>query len=384
MARRASWLGAWNAFSKAATKSTVRTQKKVSKAFSKTITKAVGQATARQTTQMTKAARQVLTGVLTDFVLPAPAPSNRGSGHWEEGHWGLGPLLQRKYRMFTPADVTPARPAALLVLLHGCGQDAASFAASTRAAAIARTAGCMVLLPEQSAQANAQRCWNWFRAEAHVAAEAMLLMAIVERVCSQHGVQRDKVYLLGMSAGGSMALTMALRFPERFAAVVSHSGAVPHSAANALQATQSMHGKRLPDTQGLLHSLGGRRLPPLLLVHGDADRTVVADNALVSAALWLELLPRDVSANTHLLLTPGHRREVQRGARRRYSVTDWKLFGQPYVRLIRVAGLGHAWSGGAARQAFSDPAGPDALKLALRFFHDCAARAALAGRQSAG
>jgi len=38
------------------------------------------------------------------------------------------------------------------------------------------------------------------------------------------------------------------------------------------------------------------------------------------------------------------------------------------VRLLEVAGLGHAWSGGAAGQAFSDPAGPDALRLAWQFF----------------
>ncbi|MDB5802622.1 MAG: Poly(3-hydroxyalkanoate) depolymerase [Rhodocyclales bacterium] len=373
MARRASWLGAWNALSRAATKSTVRTHKKVGKAVSKAVGKAVGQATARQTTQMTKATRRVLTGVVS----PAAAPSNRGRGHWQEAHWGLGPLAQRKYRLFTPAGVTKSRPATLLVLLHGCGQDSASFAASTRVAAIARAAGCMVLLPEQSSQANSQRCWNWFRAEAHIAAEATLLMAIIERVCNQHAVRADSIYLAGMSAGGSMALTLALRYPERFAAVVSHSAAAPHSASNAVQATQAMHGKRAPDTLALQRALGERALPPLLLLHGEADHTVVPDNALACAALWLGLLSQAVPA-------PHPARKVQRGSRRPYTLTDWKLGGRPYVRLIRVAGLGHAWSGGAAGQAFSDATGPDALKLALRFFQDCKARTARVGHGSGG
>ncbi len=366
MPRRSSWLGAWNALSRAATKSTVRTHKKVGKAVSKTIRKAVVKATAHQTTQMTKTTRRVLTGVVS----PAPAPGNRGSGKWEEGRWGFGLLSQLRYRLFTPAGVTASQPAPLLVLLHGCGQDAASFAASTRAAAIARQHGCMVLLPEQASQANSQRCWNWFRAEARVAAEAVLLMSIVEHVCKQHSVQSDKIYLIGMSAGGSMALTLALRFPARFAGVVAHSSAVPHSASNALQATQVMHGKRGPDTQGLQRSLAGQQLPPLLLLHGDADHTVVADNASESAALWLELLPRAA----YPIPAPGHGQEIQRGARRRYTQIDWKLAGQLYVRLIRVAGLGHAWSGGAAHQAFSDPTGPDALTRALRFFDESAAR----------
>ncbi|HSD37555.1 MAG TPA: PHB depolymerase family esterase [Rhodocyclaceae bacterium] len=364
--RKAGWLGAWTALSKVATKHTLKTQKKVSTNVAKIVGKAVGEASAKNAAKVGAATRRVLTGVIS----PAPAPTNRGSGHWQEGHWGLGPLAQRKYRLFTPEGVSRKHPARLLVLLHGCGQDSASFAASTHAAAIARAQGCMVLLPEQSSHANAQRCWNWFRSDARVATEAMLLMAIVERVCSQHFVQHDAVYLLGMSAGGSMALTMALRYPDRFAGVVCHSGAVPHSAANAVQATHAMQGHRGPDNATLKNALTGRRLPPLLLLHGDHDRTVVPDNALASAGLWLELLPGAASAMPAPVPTPG--RLLQRGARKACTINDWKTAGRLYVRLIRIAGLGHAWSGGAAHQAFSDPAGPDALKLALRFFDDCA------------
>lgn len=375
MGKRANWLGAWNAFSKAATKNTVRTQKKVGKVVSKAVGQAVGQATATQTIRvraMTRRARSgALSGVLNGVASPVELPSNRGSGHWEDGRWGLGPLAQRSYRLFTPQGVTKTRPAKLLVLLHGCGQDAASFAASTHAATMGRAERCLILLPEQSSQANSQRCWNWFRSDPHVASEAMLLMAIIERVCARHAVQREGVYLIGMSAGGSMALTLALRFPERFAGVMSHSGAVPHSARNAIQAAQALHGHRAPDAQRLRLVLGDQRLPPLLLIHGDADRIVAPDNALMSVGLWLELLPRAA----YPIPSPGHGRDVQRGARRAYNVIDWQLAGEPYVRLIRVAGLGHAWSGGAARQAFSDPSGPDALKLAGRFFADIDTRA---------
>lgn len=364
MARsKAGWLGAWTALSRAATKHTLKTQKKIGKSVGKAVGKAMGEASAKHVAKVGTATRRMLTGVVS----PASAPTNRGSGHWQEAQWGLGPLAQRKYRLFTPDGVTAKRPARLLVLLHGCGQDSASFAASTRAAAIARAQGCVVLLPEQSSHANTQRCWNWFRADAHVAAEAMLLMSIVERVCKQHDVRHDAVYLIGMSAGGAMALTMALRYPERFAAVMSHSGAVPHSASNAVQASQAMHGHRAPDAVALKKALAGRHLPPLLLVHGDEDRTVVPDNALASAGLWLALLPGASST----MSAAGPTTRVQRGTRRPYVVTDWKAGGRIYVRLIRIEGLGHAWSGGAAHQAFSDAAGPDALKLALRFFDLC-------------
>jgi poly(3-hydroxybutyrate) depolymerase len=318
---------------------------------------AAGKATARHAPAMRQAVQHLLSGVAT----PAPVPASRGSGRWEEGRWGLGPMAMRRYRLFLPTGTSRALP--LVVLLHGCGQDAASFAATTRAATAARAGGYAVLLPEQSSEANPQRCWNWFRGDTVTGAEAAVLHAIIERVCQLHRLRRDRVFALGLSAGGTMAVTLALRYPELFGAVATHSGAVAHSAASALQAGQAMRGRRAPELAALHRRLAGRRLPPLMVMHGDADRSVAPANAEAAAALWLGL-----TAGTAARATA---RNAQRGTRYPYTVTDWKLERRVYVRLIRVAHLGHAWSGGAARQAYADPQGPDALRLAWRFFTQC-------------
>jgi poly(3-hydroxybutyrate) depolymerase len=50
----------------------------------------------------------------------------------------------------------------LMVMLHGCGQDAKNFAMSTRMNRIAARERFLVLYPEQDRLANAQGCWNWF------------------------------------------------------------------------------------------------------------------------------------------------------------------------------------------------------------------------------
>ena len=305
---------------------------------------------------MRRSVRKAVTKAVTKAVVAQVAAVGKAS------RWAFGPLLHCSYRLFIPSGVSASRPAPLLVLLHGCGQDAASFAVSTHAAAIARSVGCVVLLPEQSSQANPQRCWNWFQTEPQVAAEATLLMSLVEHICTTQPVRRERVYALGISAGGTMALTLALRFPERFAAVGCRSGAVPHSAINLLQATQAMHGRRVPKTPALRRRLAVRQLPPLIVLHGDADSVVSFANTRASAALWLALLPQG------RLTQVRNTRIIQRGARKPYSVTDWTLGAKPYIRLIRIAGLGHAWSGSAPKQAYSDASGPDALKIAWRFF----------------
>ncbi|WP_454767197.1 extracellular catalytic domain type 1 short-chain-length polyhydroxyalkanoate depolymerase [Cupriavidus campinensis] len=359
MKRRTGSTKLWATLGKQAARSARRLQRTVTDSVLRTA-KQQGSAVSQA---VGKAARRALTGVIT----PASAPVSQGGGVWEEGVWGfglgIGTLGQRRYRIFVPPGVSVTRPAPLLVLLHGCGQDAASFAACARVTTIARDARWVVLMPEQSVQANAQRCWNWFRPDARGAAEAALLMSMIDHVCRRYAIVTERVCALGLSAGGAMAMMLGLRYPERFAAVGSHSGAVPYSAANAAQAPRAMRGERGPDALAARHTLAGRRPPPLLLLHGDDDTVVAYDNATSAAALWLDLLPP--GGPVPEALPP---RRVRRGTRRAVDVFDWQAGMRPFLRLVKVEGLRHAWSGGAPGQAFADPTGPDALKIALRFF----------------
>lgn len=309
--------------------------------------------------------------VLSAVATPTDAPGAVAGGRWYEGRWGLGPLALRRWRLFVPVGATARKPLPLLVLLHGCAQDSAAFAAVTRAAVVARAHGFAVLLPEQGQDANPQRCWNWFGSEARVGLETQTLIALIDHVVQTHPRVGGPLFALGLSAGGAMALTLALRHPERFCAVGSHSGAAPASARTPLQAGQAMRGRRSPDAEAIALRLAGRRLPPLLLIHGDRDLVVAFDNAETAAALWLDLLP----AGARVQETAG---AIRRGRRRSVARRDWKCGRRLVVRQLRVEGLGHAWSGGAAGQAFSDPGGPDALRLAWQFFETAMEQAAAA------
>ncbi len=100
----------------------------------------------------------------------------------------------------------PSPEPALVVMLHGCGQDARSFAASTRMNRLAHTHGFMVLYPEQERVANAQGCWNWFATRSGKAQrEAASILMAVNQVCALHDVDRRRV--AGMSAGGQHGRT---------------------------------------------------------------------------------------------------------------------------------------------------------------------------------
>ncbi|MFT8275998.1 hypothetical protein ACMSSJ_10720 [Kerstersia gyiorum] len=97
--------------------------------------------------------------------------------------------------------------------------------------------------------------------------------------------------------------------------------------------------------------------PPLLVIQGSLDAVVSGNNAQAAVGLWAGMAGARA----------GRPREVQRGKRRAMTLTDYKSAGRLVATLALVQGLGHAWSGGAAAQAFSDPEGPDAARLIWTF-----------------
>lgn len=374
-----------------------------------------------------KAVTQALDKTLKPAVQRRKPPP--GAGDWLPGV-ALGPTGMRRFQLYRPPGVKLGERLPLLVMLHGCGQDAKRFALSTRMNALAARERFLVLYPEQDRLANAQGCWNWFDTQnGRALAEAQLIMAAIDQVCLLYPADRQRVAMAGLSAGASMAALLAARHPERFKAVAMHSGVPPGTAHSGLSALGAMNGLRSPKPlaarrlplmanaaaspvsltdkarvntwpyssphatqrssphiwpQASLHtslktasaktgaapiaaktasrpaaaeSSEANRWPPLLVIHGGADAVVSASNGMAAAQVW--------AAATEA--RPAKARTVQRGQRHAMTVTDFKHRGRTRVTLVEVGRLGHAWSGGAARQPFSDALGPDASRMVWAF-----------------
>ncbi len=274
----------------------------------------------------------------------------------------LGPAGARRYRLYRPPGLQAGEQVPLIVMLHGCGQDAPGFAASTRMNKIAARERFIVLYPEQDRLAQAQGCWNWFDTRSGRAyGEAALLMAAVEQACLLYPVDRQRIAVAGLSAGASMAALLATRYPERFRAVVMHSGVPPGVAHSALTALRAMRGRPatapLPALPAAVRNSLQAPWPPLLVIHGALDNVVDVRNGRVAAQTWADALGARATAV----------RAVQRGKRYAMDVTDFKQQGHTVVTLAEVARLGHAWSGGAASAPFSDAQGPDASRMVWAF-----------------
>ena len=262
----------------------------------------------------------------------------------------------RPYQLYVPAN-RPDRPAPLVVMLHGCTQGAEDFAAGTTMNALAEEMGFLVLYPEQTQGANANRCWNWFEPghQARGAGEPAIIAAMTRDVIAGHGIDPRRVFVAGLSAGAAMAAVMGTTHPDLYAAVGVHSGLAHGSAGDLPSAFAAMR-------QGGSGSRAGRAGEPVptIVFHGDADRTVHPRNGeqvIERAAAGLPDRPRVVLEEGRTPAGRGYTRRRARDDEGRVVLEHWVLHGG-----------GHAWSGGSAAGSYTDPGGPDASRAMLTFF----------------
>ena len=313
----------------------------------------------RSLTTLTRSAVKTGTRAVKRALKPAvvkrtPPP---GAGAWSLGV-AVGPTGARRFRLYRPPDVKFGERLPLIVMLHGCGQDANAFATSTRMNRIAMRERFLVLYPEQDRLANAQGCWNWYDTSSGRAyGEAALIMNAIDQVCLLHPVDGTRLAIAGLSAGASMAALLVTRHPARFKAVVMHSGIPPGTAHSTLSAMGAMHGHRATLPPLATPVTMAASWPPLLVIHGDADVLVSPRNGQAAAHLWAAAAGAQA----------GTARIVQRGQRYPMAVTDFKRKGKTVATLVAISRLAHAWSGGAANKPFSDGKGPDASRMVWAF-----------------
>lgn len=224
----------------------------------------------------------------------AAKPRNPRSGLVQVHAFGSNP---GRLRMMEYAPPTRREPQTLVVVLHGCLQTAVQFDRGSGWSRMAREKGFVLLYPEQTKANNHNLCFNWFRPSmvARDRGELMSIRQMIEHAIDRHGIDRSRVFIQGLSAGGAMANALLVTYPQLFAAgqVV---GALPYGAARdamtALQVMKSGSRRSRKDWGDLARAAAvgeGGEKPAVSIWQGRADRVVAPANGEALLAQWLDL-----------------------------------------------------------------------------------------------
>ena len=195
---------------------------------------------------------------------------------------------------YIPADL-PAR-APLVVVLHGCTQNAAVYDRGSGWSALADEHGFALLYAEQRRGNNPNGCFNWFEADdtTRGSGEAASIAAMTNAVVTAHGLDSSRVFVTGLSAGGAMTAVMLATYPDIYAGGAVIAG-LPYGLAHGVSEALSEMSR---PAQRSGHSLGQPvraattftgPWPRISVWHGDADRTVAAANGDGVARQWVDV-----------------------------------------------------------------------------------------------
>ena len=292
-------------------------------------------------------------------------------------HTYTGSAGTRRYKLFLPSAYR-GQPLPLVVMLHGCTQTPDDFATGTRMNTLAEERACFVVYPAQPQTANMSKCWNWFQAsnQRRDQGEPAIIAGLIRELLLTYGLDHERVYVGGLSAGGAMAVILGRAYPELFAAIGVHSG-LPYAAAHDLPSAFAAMHQRDPSGPSIAHRenpQAWRGGIPTIVFHGDRDTTVHPCNgekvASQSAGASAFSAGDGSSAAATEETCAGGTPDAHSYTRRLFKDVGGKVVGEHWL----VHGAAHAWFGGDPRGSYTDPKGPDASSEMMRFFLERARR----------
>lgn len=223
----------------------------------------------------------------------------------------------------------------LVVVLHGCTQNAAGYDTGSDWSALAERFGFVVLYAEQSRANNANGCFNWFVSEdtRRDSGEALSIRQMVAAMVDRHGIDPARIYVTGLSAGGAMTSVMLATYPELFAGGAIIAG-LPYGAATSVpQAFDRMrgHGHASDETYAATIRAASPHSgpwPSVSVWQGDADHTVDVTNADHILGQWRAL---------HGLAAKPDAQDTIDGVQHRV----WHAPDGARIEEYRIPGMGH-------------------------------------------
>ncbi len=270
-------------------------------------------------------------------------------------------------RMFTyaPDDLPPKAP--LVIALHGCTQTSAEYDRGTGWSSLADSLGFAVVYPQQQPANNPKNCFSWFLpgdiARGH--GEALSIREMVEHAIVTFAVDRRRVFVTGLSAGGAMASVMLATYPEVFAGGAIIAGLSYGCASNVQQAFEAMFTEQGQAAQALgdrVRAASRHRgpWPKISVWHGTCDPIVKPSNG--------EDIIRQWTSVHGLSESPSHQEFTESYTRRVWSDPN----GEALIEAFSISGMAHGVPLATAAEESCGSAGAFFLDVGISSTHHIA------------
>jgi len=233
--------------------------------------------------------------------------------------------VARSYLLHVPKAEGPLP---VVMSLHGFRSDAGQQQTLSGLSRLADAEGFIAVYPQ-----GLDAKWRFARP----GADADFILAVIEDVALRTAVDRDRIYVNGISNGAQMAWRMACDHPQVFAAVGYVAGGYPKVCNAGQVPTILFHG-----TDDRLLPYDGR--PPFIAVRDFARGAATGAECRLAETGEIVFATRDVT---------GER---------------WACNQAAPVVLYTVQGGGHSWPGSAAMPAQITTQDIDASQLMWAFF----------------
>ncbi len=239
---------------------------------------------------------------------------------------------------YIPNGITSNAP--LVLVLHGCTQDANSYSNESGWNDLADDYKFYIIYAEQPSANNSSKCFNWFESgdQNRGFGEAASLKSMIDYMKNNYSIDPNRVFVTGFSAGGAMSTVMLGAYPEVFASGAVMSGLPYDVATGSTQAFQAMFGNvnLSPSQLGNRVRNGSNHTGPWPTVasfHGTSDFTVYYMNETEIMEQWTNVHGIDqtpeVDDAAYLGNSTVRKREYQDGS------------GNPLVVTYSFASMGH-------------------------------------------
>lgn len=189
----------------------------------------------------------------------------------------------------------------LVVVLHGCNQDAVSIARQSGWNKLSDNYDFYVIYAEQKRINNASDCFNWFN-ESDItphSGESGSIRRMIGFMYDSLRIDTTQIFIYGLSAGGAMTSAIMANYPGLvnagavFAGAPYKMAASPGDAVSAMLNARSKPAKEWSElvTKDNPHFKGS--FPRLVVVHGVRDKIVNPKNSQSLIKQWSYVLRTD-------------------------------------------------------------------------------------------